>query len=126
MSQLCYNSRDELVVVDLDKVAYIQAGGNYSVVVYITGRKTTITAGLSKIEIMIAKSYERGKPSPFVRLGRSVIINESFLRRVNVLKQSVMLSDLEHQPLVLSIPKSLIRGFKDYIEGRYKKQTVVE
>ena len=121
MSQLCYNSRDELVVIDLDKVAYIQAGGNYSLVVYITGQKTTITAGISKIEMMVAKSYERGKSSPFVRLGRSLIINQQYLRRINVLKQSIMLTDLEHQPLVLPVPKSLIRNFKEYVENKYKK-----
>lgn len=121
MPQLCYNTRDELVIVDLDKVAYIQAGGNYSLVVYITGHKTTLTAGLSNVELMIAKAYEKGTSSPFVRLGRSVIVNQSHLRRVNVLKQNVVFSDLEHQSLVLAIPKSLVRSFKDYIEDKFNK-----
>lgn len=121
MPQLCYNTRDELVVVDLDKVAYMQAGGNYSLFVYITGHKTTLTAGLSSVEKMIAKAYEKGKPSPFVRLGRSVIVNIGYLSRVNVLKQNIVFSDLEHQPLVLSIPKSLVRGFKDFVESKYHK-----
>lgn len=120
MSQLCYNSRDELVVIDLDKVAYIQAGGNYSLIVYITGQKTTITAGITKIERMISLSYEKGVSSPFIRLGRSVILNQCYLRRINVLKQSVMLSDLEHSPLILSIPKSLIRGYKEHVEKQFR------
>ena len=34
---MCINSRDELFVLDLDKVAYIQASGNYSRIVYICG-----------------------------------------------------------------------------------------
>lgn len=121
MAQICYNSRDELLVVDLDQVAYIQAGGNYTLIVYITGQKETITAGISKVELMIAKAYERGISSPFVRIGRSVIINLHYLRRINVLKNNVLLGDVNHQSLQLAIPKSLIRGFKEYIENKYKK-----
>ena len=53
--------------------------------------------------------------------GVSIIINQQYLRRINVLKQSIMLTDLEHQPLVLPVPKSLIRNFKEYVENKYKK-----
>ena len=47
---MCINSRDELFVLDLDKVAYIQASGNYSRIVYIGGMQMMITLGLSKLE----------------------------------------------------------------------------
>ncbi len=50
---MCINSRDELFVLDLDKVAYIQASGNYSRIVYIGGMQMMITLGLSKLEGMI-------------------------------------------------------------------------
>ena len=53
MLKLCINSRDELFVLDLDKVAYIQASGNYSRIVYIGGMQMMITLGLSKLEGMI-------------------------------------------------------------------------
>lgn len=54
MLKLCINSRDELFVLDLDKVAYIQASGNYSRIVYIGGMQMMITLGLSKLEGMIS------------------------------------------------------------------------
>ena len=42
MLKLCINSRDELFVLDLDKVAYIQASGNYSRIVYIGGMQMMV------------------------------------------------------------------------------------
>ncbi len=56
---MCINSRDELFVLDLDKVAYIQASGNYSRIVYIGGMQMMITLGLSKLEGMIKMIAEQ-------------------------------------------------------------------
>ena len=56
---MCINSRDELFVLDLDKVAYIQASGNYSRIVYIGGMQMMITLGLSKLEGMIKMAGAR-------------------------------------------------------------------
>lgn len=121
MPKICYNTRDELVVVDLDQTAYIQAVGNYSLVVFITGQKMTVTAGISKIELMIARAYGKGVKSDFVRLGRSVIINQRYLLKIDVLKQALILGDTRHPNLPLRIPKSLVRGYKDVVEQQFAR-----
>ena len=121
MPKICYNTRDELVIVDLDKTAYIQAGGNYSLVVFITGQKMTVTAGISKIEQMIARAYGKGVKSDYVRLGRSVIFNQRFLLKIDVLKQALILGDTLHPALTLRIPKSLVRGYKNVVEQQFAK-----
>ena len=38
MNKLCLNSRDELLMLDLDALAYLQANGNYTQVMYIASR----------------------------------------------------------------------------------------
>ncbi|MBR6283074.1 MAG: hypothetical protein IKR25_02110 [Muribaculaceae bacterium] len=123
MPKICYNTRDELIVIDLDKTAYVKASGNYSIVAYITGQQSTLTVGITHIERMIALAFGRGQDSQFVRLGRSVIVNQRYLRRIDVPRQMVMLGDLEHTPIKLAIPKSLIKGYKDKVEQGYKKTT---
>ena len=82
MAKLYFNTRDELSCIETDMIAVVQANGNYSRVVYITKKDVTLTTGISKLEQTL-KSYN-GKKNRFIRLGRSLIINHSYLIKVDV------------------------------------------
>lgn len=114
---MCINSRDEMSVFDLDKVAYIQAGGNYSHIVYIAGSKTMITLGLSKLEEMVKMVTPKGTRSSFVRLGRSLIINQDYLSNINLLKQRLTLSDNQGHTHIIAVPKVLLKAYKDLLRN---------
>lgn len=122
MLKLCINSRDELFVLDLDKVAYIQASGNYSRIVYIGGMQMMITLGLSKLEGMIKMIVPKDRRSPFVRLGRSLLVNQTYLTHINVLKQRLTLSDNQEQSYVLDVPKALLKAYKDLIRKSFAER----
>lgn len=124
MLKLCINSRDELFVLDLDKVAYIQASGNYSRIVYIGGMQMMITLGLSKLEGMIKIIVPKDRRSPFVRLGRSLLVNQTYLTHINVLKQRLTLSDTDNQEhsYVLDVPKALLKAYKDLIRKSFAER----
>ncbi|WP_305239527.1 LytTR family transcriptional regulator DNA-binding domain-containing protein [uncultured Muribaculum sp.] len=93
MAKLCLNSRDELLFLDLDKIAFFKANGNYTNITYIEGQQQMITMGLSKVEQVLRTALQPGKPSPFLRLGRSLIINQSYLYSISVVRQRLNLSD---------------------------------
>lgn len=122
MLKLCINSRDELFVLDLDKVAYIQASGNYSRIVYIGGMQMMITLGLSKLEGMIKMIVPKDRRSPFVRLGRSLLVNQTYLTHINVLKQRLTLSDNQEHSDVLDVPKALLKAYKDLIRKSFAER----
>lgn len=122
MLKLCINSRDELFVLDLDKVAYIQASGNYSRIVYIGGMQMMITLGLSKLERMIKMIVPKDRRSPFVRLGRSLLVNQTYLTHINVLKQRLTLSDNQEHSYVLDVPKALLKAYKDLIRKSFAER----
>jgi hypothetical protein len=122
MLKLCINSRDELFVLDLDKVAYIQASGNYSRIVYIGGMQMMITLGLSKLEEMIKMIVPKDRRSPFVRLGRSLLVNQTYLTHINVLKQRLTLSDNQEHSYVLDVPKALLKAYKDLIRKSFAER----
>ena len=122
MLKLCINSRDELFVLDLDKVAYIQASGNYSRIVYIGGMQMMITLGLSKLEGMIKMIVPKDRRSPFVRLGRSLLVNQTYLTHINVLKQRLTLSDNQDHSYVLDVPKALLKAYKDLIRKSFAER----
>lgn len=72
---LYFNTRDEMLRVDLRKVLYFKADRNYTDVYFVNGVHVTLPTGLMSIEQMLENDKLRGRTMPFVRLGRSLIVN---------------------------------------------------
>ena len=120
MNIICINTRDELNLIDLDLVACINASGNYSNVMYIDGNKLLVSVGLSQFEKIIKDSVLKQQlPNTFVRLGRSVIINNRYLSQINILKQKLTLSDRGTHAYQLTVPKNLLKNYKELIRKSY-------
>lgn len=120
MNIICINSRDELNLIDLDLIACVQANGNYSNVMYIDGYKTMVSLGLSHVEEIIRHNMsKKGKANPFVRLGRSIIVNSRYLSQINLLQQRLTLSDGGKHCYQLNVPKHILREYKDLIRKQF-------
>lgn len=117
MSKVCLNSRDELLLIDLGKMAFLKANGNYTDLSYISGQTQTLSLSLSKMEEVIRVAGDKEGPGQFTRLGRSLIINRKYLVGISVLRQCVMLSDCEGHTHVVQVPKMILKKFKDMIAG---------
>ncbi|WP_147347012.1 hypothetical protein [Segatella copri] len=115
MKKICLNNRDEMIMLFVDNIAYIMADGNYTKICYIGGMTTVLSFGISKVETLVSASYADGEVSPFVRLGRSVIINQWFLYDINVLKQHLVLSDCMKNTITLKLPKPLLKKYKELV-----------
>ena len=113
MAKLYFNTRDDLTCIDANKVAVVQASGNYSRVVYITKREIMLTNGISKMEEVL-KSYNN-KDNRFIRLGRSFIINHAFLQKIDVQRQLVILSDGDRNEIRITIPKPILKTYKQAV-----------
>lgn len=118
MSKLFFNTRDELSCIETDLIAVVQANGNYSRVVYITKKEVALTTSISKLEENL-KSYN-SKKNRFIRLGRSYIINHSYLTRIDVLKQVLVLSDNDKNEIRVPIPKNILKSYKNAIAKSIK------
>lgn len=122
MYKLCLNTRDELLIIDLSKIAYFQANGNYTVLQYIGGIKQLVTIGISKVEEAIRITWPKENPSPFVRLGRSLIINQSFLTGISLAKQKITLSDFGTNTCSVIVPKPVLKEYKTRIHYFYLRR----
>lgn len=118
MAKLYFNTRDELSCIETDAIAVVQANGNYSRIVYITKKEVILTTGISKLEKTL-KTFN-GKKNRFIRLGRSFIINHSYLAKVDVLKQTLILSDNDKNEIRVSIPKNILKSYKNAIAKSIK------
>lgn len=106
------NLRDELIVLETEKIAYVKANSNYSEVFFIKGGKRTLTMTLSKIEMLIRTSCTDTESVFFVRIGKSLLINQRYLVHIDVLKQQLLLDDYDGHAHLLSVSKSLLKQYK--------------
>ena len=114
MAKINFNSRDELLTLNLDLLAAIQANGKYTRAVYINKREFTLTVNITKVEEAL-KDYHDYR---FIRLGRSIIVNHQFLLRIELNKQQLVLSDGYKNDLRIRIPKQNLRDYKEAIASK--------
>ena len=114
ISMLYFYTRDEMLRVDLRKVGYFQADRNYTYVYFLNGYRATLPTNLMAIEQMLDDDRMKGRTIPFVRIGRSLIVNLSCLIHINVPKQEIVLSDMQ-SPCVLkvTVKKEALKKLKD-------------
>ncbi len=113
MAKINFNSRDELISLNLDLLAALQANGSYTRAVYINKREFMLTVNISKVEEALRAYQSSGYK--FLRLGRSVIINHRFLQRIELNKQQLVLSDGDKCDLRVRIPKQTLREYKEAV-----------
>lgn len=110
MAKIYFNSRDELIVVDFERVAVIQANGNYTRVVYINKHEVMLSMGITKVSEII---HKHELPTVrFIRIGRSCIINHAFLERIDIARQLIVLTDGNGHEIRLNVSKQILKSYK--------------
>ena len=110
-NRLLLNSHDEVFIIDLYQVLYMQADDHYAHVYYASGAHFLVPYGLSRIESFIAES---GIAAGLMqRMGRKYIVNSSRIFRVNTIKEQLFLSDDHGENVMLHIPKAVLREWID-------------
>lgn len=123
MEKICINGRDELLILDLSKVACFKADVDYTIAYNVSGITTTIAMGLNKIESIVA-AIPKSPFCDFVRVGRSYIINQAFLYQIQTLHQKLILSD-GNKLITLSISKDALKRYKQYIADKSSSKNPV-
>ena len=119
MLKVFINSRTEFSVINLDKVVYLKADGNYTDFYFNDGKTkihlSTLSSFLTDIEMAYAES---NTPSPFFRMGRSYILNTDYLASVNILKGVLTFESEIIKPI--KSYQSNLRSLRDFMVEKYK------
>lgn len=89
MDNIYFSTRDELTKVNIADVMYIQADGNYAVVHFKSGRRTSLLASLQSMWQLLESSY----PGKFVFTGRSHIVNIQYVCQLNSIHKTILVAD---------------------------------
>lgn len=109
---LYFNTRDELIKVRLDRVAYFEADANYCHVMFINGAKATLLTSLVNIEQLLADRFKDESPL-FIRIGKKYIVNKQYIFQINVLRQRLILTDyVTPNVMELAISKEALKNLK--------------
>lgn len=117
MAKIYFNTRDELTAVDSENIAVIQANGNYSKIVTIYRKEIMLTSGITKVEEVL-KSVNDAR-SRFVRIGRSLVVNHSYLQKIDLIKQQMVLS-CQGNEIKINVSKKTLKVYKDAIAKSIK------
>ncbi len=109
---LYFNTRDELLRLDISKIVYFEADGNYTVIVTANQLKATIGISLVQMEKELAKQLGI-RANRFCRIGKRYIINLYYVCRIQTGLQRLVLSDTHSFTYQLSVSKDALKKLKD-------------
>lgn len=109
-----FNSRDQLLRIDMHKIVYFEADGNLTYIVLANKLKATVSMNLSKMEEFLTLQYEKNAHI-FFRLGKRFIINTNYIYSIHVSKQKLILSDYANFTFQLPISKEALRKMKELL-----------
>ena len=106
------NSRDEFLRMDIRKIVYFEADGNYTNIVLANKLKGVVCMNLSHMQQVLSERLKE-QASIFARVGKKYIINHKYVYQINVLRQKLVLSDGENFDFQLDISKEALKNLKE-------------
>lgn len=117
--QLIISTSIDLVRIAPECIVYISSDGNYSTLVQTDGEIRMLSYQLGQIEKMIF-SQLGGEGNNFIRIGKSLIINRSFIYYINIPKQKLTLSDVASFSHTVTASKEALKQLKELLEKEVK------
>lgn len=118
-STLCLSAHDELYIIDLSRVLYLQADDHYTHIYYTADTHFMVPFGLGAVEAQIA-AFSDAKSS-LIRLGRKYIVNIRNIFRISTIKESIYLADSQGGTVDLHIAKPVLRSLMDLVRSQTSK-----
>ncbi len=112
---------NELVRMLPVRVVYVTSDGNYSTFVLHDKSKHMFTMNLSHCQQLIEKQLGK-EATQFIRIGKQLIVNRSYIFKVNVSKQQLIISDMNvNEAFLLQASKEALKQLKMLMESERKE-----
>jgi DNA-binding LytR/AlgR family response regulator len=113
--QLIISTSIDLVRIAPERIVYILSDGNYSTLVQTDNEVRMISYQLGQIEKMISTQLG-SEGNIFIRIGKSLIINSSYIYYINIPKQKLTLSDTNTFSHTVTASKEALKLLKELLE----------
>lgn len=109
------STTSEVLRVSPDSLVYIAADGNYSVITTVIGASHVVTMQLGQMEHHLAEMLDTDD-TRFVRIGKSLIVNQDYITYIHPQKQKLRLSDSRTFAFDLTASKDALKSLKQLID----------
>lgn len=114
--QIIISTTTELVRLKPQSIVYFSSDGNYTTMTQVDGVVRVLTSLLGNIERLIFQQLGK-EGDMFVRIGKSLIINSSYIYYINPVKQKLILSDAATFSYQLTASKEALKQLKEHLEN---------
>ncbi len=114
MNYIIINTRDQLLRLEISKIVYFEADGNYTKVVMTNKLSAMLPLIMGNVEKALASQLQK-EATIFIRVGKRFIINRRFIYQVNMAKQCLILSDFSNFAFQLPISKVALKNLKELV-----------
>lgn len=111
---LLFNTRDQLLRLDISRLVYFEADGNYTHVVAMNKLKSTIGTTLARTEAALEQQLGE-QARRFMRVGKRFIVNLDFVYSIDMAHQRLVMSDMATFAFQLPISKDALRRMRELI-----------
>lgn len=105
-----------LLRVPSDRLMFISSEGNYSKVFTQDGHYHLVAYQLGQLEDIIGEQLGE-EETPFIRIGKSLIVNRDFIYLIDVSEQVIIVSDCQGQFYELKASRKALTQIKVLIEN---------
>lgn len=109
----------DLVRIAPERIVYLSSDGNYSSLIQTDGEVRMLSYQLGQIEKMIS-SQLGSDGNIFIRIGRSLIINRSYIYYINISRQKLVLSDVVSFSHSVTASKEALKQLMELLEKEVK------
>ena len=110
--RLIFNSRDEMLRIDVHRIVYFEADGNYTYIVTCNKLKSAVCMNLGQMEDVIAQRLKE-KKNIFARIGKRYIVNLGYVYKINPLKKQLVLTDFTNFSYQLDVSREALKTLKE-------------
>ena len=111
--RLIFNSRDEMLRIDVPNIVYFEADGNYTYIVTCNKLKSAVCMNLGQMEDILAQRLNKEKKNLFARIGKKYIVNLDFIYKIKPLKKQLVLTDFMNFSYQRDISKEALKTLKE-------------
>lgn len=111
IKNLFFNSRDEVLRVNIDNIVFFEGDGGYTYIVSKNKLRSCVGMNLRTMEEALARQLGEDAKG-FLRIGKRFIINSKYIYQVKVIKQQLILSDQSTFSFQVNASREALRKLK--------------
>ena len=110
------STNTELLRIPSDRLMFITSEGNYSKVYSQDGHYRMVAYQLGQLEDIIGDQLGE-EETPFIRIGKSLIVNRDYIYLIDVSEQVIIVSDCQGQYHTLQASRKALISIKILLEN---------